>query len=179
MLIEIKNRFNNEVILCGEYESISDCINKNKDANLRDANLRGANLSGANLSGADLRYADLRGADLRDANLRDANLRYADLRGADLRDANLSDANLSDADLRGADLRGAAKIIQGLQYFVVISKDYIKIGCESHTIADWKKFTDSKIKSMDSNALEFWKEWKMLVIMIANKFMKEVKNNVN
>ena len=54
MKIEIKNRFNGEIILCGEYDSIKNCIEKNSEANL----------SGANLSGADLREADLSGADM-------------------------------------------------------------------------------------------------------------------
>ena len=97
MKIEIKNRYTGEVILCGKYESIKDCLEKNRGANLRYADLRGANL----------RYADLRGANLRGADLRGANLRGADLRGADLRGADLGDANLGDADLRYANLRGA------------------------------------------------------------------------
>ena len=75
--IEIKNRFTGAVILCGEYESIKDCLEKNTGAYLggaylRDADLRDADLGGANLGGADLRDADLRGAYLRDAYLRDA-----------------------------------------------------------------------------------------------------------
>ena len=41
--ITIENRWNDEVIVCGKYESMMDCAVKNKK------NLRGANLSGANL----------------------------------------------------------------------------------------------------------------------------------
>jgi hypothetical protein len=109
MKIEIKNRFNNKIILCGEYESIKDCLQKNSGADLRGANLRGAdlyyaNLRGANLRGADLCGANLRGANLCGANLRDANLCDADLRDADLRDADLRGADLCDADLYYADL---------------------------------------------------------------------------
>ena len=47
MNIEIKNRFTNEIIVCGEYKSIKDCLEKNRNANLRGANLRGANLEDA------------------------------------------------------------------------------------------------------------------------------------
>lgn len=43
MKIEIKNRLNDQIILCGEYESIKDCLEKNRGANLQDAYLRGAN----------------------------------------------------------------------------------------------------------------------------------------
>lgn len=47
MYIEIKNRWDEKVILCGEYESIKDCLEKNRGANLVGANLWGANLKGA------------------------------------------------------------------------------------------------------------------------------------
>jgi hypothetical protein len=70
MKIEIKNRFTNEIIICGEYESIKDCLEKNKDKNLRFADLRSADLSSANLRSADLSSANLRSADLRSADLR-------------------------------------------------------------------------------------------------------------
>ena len=51
MKIEIKSRWDNKIILCGEYESIKDCLEKNRGANLRGANLRGANLRDAYLRG--------------------------------------------------------------------------------------------------------------------------------
>jgi len=82
--IEVKNRFTGNVIVSGKYESIKNCLEKN-----RDADLGGANLGGANLGDAYLGDAYLRGANLRDANLRDANLGDANLGGANLRGANL------------------------------------------------------------------------------------------
>ncbi|MHA1428614.1 MAG: pentapeptide repeat-containing protein [Candidatus Helarchaeota archaeon] len=107
MKIEIRNRWNDEIILCGEYESIKDCLQKNRGANLHGANLWGANLWSANLHGANLRGADLRGANLHGANLRGADLRGANLWGANLWGANLHGANLRGANLWGADLHGA------------------------------------------------------------------------
>ncbi len=111
-MIEIRNKYNNKIIILGKYESIKDCLEKNIDADLKDADLRDADLRDADLRDADLRGANLRGAnlidaDLRDADLKDADLKDADLRGADLRDADLKDADLRDANLRGADLRDA------------------------------------------------------------------------
>ena len=99
-MIEIRNRFSNEIIVSGKYESIKDCLEQNRgadlwEADLREADLREANLREADLWGADLRGADLRGADLRGANLRGADLREANLRGADLRGADLREADLA------------------------------------------------------------------------------------
>jgi len=105
--VEIKNRFDGSVILCGEYESVKDCLEKNRGANLWGANLEGANLRVANLEGANLRVANLWVANLEGANLRGANLEGADLEGANLRGADLEGADLEGANLRGADLEGA------------------------------------------------------------------------
>jgi len=121
--IKIVSKWNSsKVLLCGRYETIKDCLEKNRGAYLEDANLEGTNLRGADLESANLngtylesaylRGANLRGAylgnaDLESANLRDANLGSAHLEGADLRGADLEDANLRGADLRGAKLEGA------------------------------------------------------------------------
>ncbi|EDC6405328.1 pentapeptide repeat-containing protein [Salmonella enterica subsp. enterica serovar Newport] len=132
-------------------------------ADLRDANLCDANLCGADLRGADLRGADLRGADLRGANLLGANLCGADLRGADLRGANLLGANLCGAGLRGADLRGAdlpdlTFVILGEKYFISITNgEYVRAGCQNHTVEEWRKYSKQEIAEMDGRkALKFY-----------------------
>ncbi|EGF1643000.1 pentapeptide repeat-containing protein [Salmonella enterica] len=132
-------------------------------ANLRDADLRGANLRDANLCDADLRGADLRGAnlcgaDLRGANLCGANLRDADLRGANLRDANLCDADLCDADLRGANLPDLTFVILGEKYFISITNgEYVRAGCQNHTVEEWRKYSKQEIAEMDGHkALKFY-----------------------
>ena len=83
-MIEIKNRWNGDVICSGK--SLLDVVKANL-ANLSWADLSGANLSRADLSGADLSWANLSGADLS---------------GVSLSMANLSGVNLSRADLSGA-----------------------------------------------------------------------------
>ncbi|EAR5954185.1 pentapeptide repeat-containing protein [Salmonella enterica] len=139
-----------------------------RGANLRGADLRGANLRSANLRGADLRGADLFGADLRGANLRSANLRGADLRGADLFGADLRGANLRSANLRGADLRGAdlfgadlpdlTFVILGEKYFISITNgEYVRAGCQNHTVEEWRKYSKQEIAEMDGRkALKFY-----------------------
>ncbi|HCL4920069.1 TPA: pentapeptide repeat-containing protein [Salmonella enterica] len=138
------------------------------DANLRGADLRGADLCGANLRGADLCGANLRGADLRGANLCGANLRGADLRGADLCGANLCDANLRGANLCGANLCGAnlcgadlpdlTFVILGEKYFISITNgEYVRAGCQNHTVEEWRKYSKQEIAEMDGRkALKFY-----------------------
>ncbi|HHR8772168.1 TPA: pentapeptide repeat-containing protein [Salmonella enterica subsp. enterica serovar Muenchen] len=132
-------------------------------ADLRGADLRGADLYGADLRGANLYGADLYGADLRGADLRGANLYGADLRGADLRGANLYGANLRGADLRGADLRGAdlpdlTFVILGEKYFISITNgEYVRAGCQNHTVEEWRKYSKQEIAEMDGRkALKFY-----------------------
>ncbi|EDS3043234.1 pentapeptide repeat-containing protein [Salmonella enterica] len=132
-------------------------------ANLRGADLYGANLRGADLCGADLYGANLRGADLCGADLCDANLYGANLRGADLRGANLRGADLRGADLRGANLCGAdlpdlTFVILGEKYFISITNgEYVRAGCQNHTVEEWRKYSKQEIADMDGRkALKFY-----------------------
>ncbi len=93
------------------------------------------------------------------------NLRSADLRSADLRSAELSYANLRYADLSSADLRcmGDMRFIFTMQldtWPISFTADTLQIGCQRHSIAEWKAFDDDRISSMDSKALAFWRKWK-------------------
>ncbi|EAQ5740195.1 pentapeptide repeat-containing protein [Salmonella enterica subsp. enterica] len=133
------------------------------DANLCDANLCGANLCDANLCGANLYGANLCGANLCGANLYGANLCGADLCGADLRGANLCGANLCGANLCGADLRGAdlpdlTFVILGEKYFISITNgEYVRAGCQNHTVEEWRKYSKQEIAEMDGRkALKFY-----------------------
>jgi len=139
MNIEIKNRYDEKIILCGEYESIKDCLEKNCGANLSRVDLFGANLSRADLSGA---------------NLSGANLSRVDLSGA----------NLSRVEYNREKLDKIPIQVLGLKYQILITKEQIKIGCELHKSSEWEKFKDSRIKLMDKEALEWWKANKKIIM---------------
>ena len=62
--IKIKNRYNSEIIVEGEYEDLKQAVIERKD-NLRGANLREANLQEANLREANFWGANLRGAKIK------------------------------------------------------------------------------------------------------------------
>ncbi|EAU2688835.1 pentapeptide repeat-containing protein [Salmonella enterica] len=117
-------------------------------ADLCGTNLRGADLRGADLRGADLRGADLCGTNLRGADLCGTNLRGADLRGADLRGANLCDADLPDLTF----------VILGEKYFISITNgEYVRAGCQNHTVEEWRKYSKQEIAEMDGRkALKFY-----------------------
>ncbi|EJZ6705353.1 pentapeptide repeat-containing protein [Salmonella enterica] len=127
-------------------------------ANLRDADLCDADLRGANLCGANLRDADLCDADLRDADLRGANLCGADLCGANLCGANLCGASLCGANLFGADLPDLTFVILGEKYFISITNgEYVRAGCQNHTVEEWRKYSKQEIAEMDGRkALKFY-----------------------
>ena len=154
-----------------------------RGADLRGAYLRGADLRGAYLRGAYLYGADLYGADLRGAYLYGADLRGADLYGANLRGADLSGAGLGGADLRGADLRGAylsgEKLINApvsvlnLRWDVLITEQYMRIGCQRHTHADWAAFDDHAIVVMDHQALRFWRQWREGLLMMCKSHAQQ------
>ncbi|EBW3638095.1 pentapeptide repeat-containing protein [Salmonella enterica subsp. enterica serovar Enteritidis] len=128
------------------------------DANLYGADLRGANLCGADLCGANLCDADLRGANLCGADLCGANLCDADLFDANLYGANLCGANLCGADLYGADLPDLTFVILGEKYFISITNgEYVRAGCQNHTVEEWRKYSKQEITEMDGRkALKFY-----------------------
>ena len=105
-------------------------------------------------------------------SLCNADLRYTNLRGADLRRANLRGANLGSANLSGANLRwciGNMHEIKSAQfdtYDVTWTKDTLAIGCQQHPIKDWWQFDDTTITNMDSDALLWWKKWKLVLQQI-------------
>jgi Pentapeptide repeats (8 copies) len=159
-------------------------------ANLSGADLYGASLSGADLSGANLSRASLSGADLYGANLYGADLSRADLSGADLSRADLSGADLSGADLSGANLSRAslsgAKVdgeeititpvsVVGLEWSVLITDGYLRIGCQRHTHAEWDEFDDEQIEDMSSNAPDFWAQWKAPLLAMCEAHASKVK----
>jgi hypothetical protein len=121
VIIEIKNRWNGllqlGVEIGSEYESAS---------------------LGLRL-GAAVKLALVNKHVLRDAVLSDADLSGADLSGADLRDAVLRGAVLCGADLRGAKILTIGSVKHSL-YFV--HPDTIVVGCQQHSIAEWREQID-------------------------------------
>ncbi|ECD7230693.1 hypothetical protein E5104_21455, partial [Salmonella enterica subsp. enterica serovar Saintpaul] len=93
-----------------------------------------------------------------DTNLRGADLRDADLYGADLRDADLYGADLRDANLCCADLPDLTFVILGEKYFISITNgEYVRAGCQNHTVEEWRKYSKQEITEMDGRkALKFY-----------------------
>ena len=49
-------------------------------------------------------------------------------------------------------------------YFITITDDHIRIGCQQHLKAEWKNFSDREILEMDGKeALKFWRVFKPIV----------------
>lgn len=108
------------------------------------------------------------------ANLTGANLRGADLMGADLMGADIMGAYLRGAYLTGADgekipITKAPMQIVNLRWMITIWDAHMQIGCEFHSHAEWAEFDDARIKQMDGNALDFWREWKEILMAMCKK----------
>ena len=132
MNFQIKHRYNNSVLFEIEADAFVKAVEK--------AVASGADLSRANLSGADLYGANLYGADL-----------YG---------ANLSGANLSGAKIDGEEITIPPVSIGGLKWLALITDNYLRIGCQRHTHAEWAGFDDEQIEDMSGGAPEFWAQWK-------------------
>ena len=63
--------------------------------------------------------------------------------------------------------------LNGLSWPVSTDGKSIQIGCQHHSVDEWRAFDDRVIAKMDSAALEFWKEYKLVVLDLA-----EVRKNM-
>ncbi|HFP7124737.1 TPA: pentapeptide repeat-containing protein, partial [Salmonella enterica subsp. enterica serovar Hadar] len=77
---------------------------------------------------------------------------------ANLRGADLCDANLRGANLYGANLPDLTFVILGEKYFISITNgEYVRAGCQNHTVEEWRKYSKQKIAEMDGRkALKFY-----------------------
>jgi len=151
-------------------------------ANLVGASLDRASLVGANLDGASLDGVSLVGASLVGARLDRASLIGSRLDGSNLVGSSFDGSRLDGASLIGASLVGAtygiAKLTRGIiqligYYWTVFIFDaHIKIGCKLYSTEDWINFSDNEIAAMDSEAAEFWKANKDIIIAIAKHHQK-------
>jgi uncharacterized protein YjbI with pentapeptide repeats len=173
MKIEIKHRFSGEVLFAHDVEG--NTIRLTLEAavkakvNLYGADFSGADLYGADLSGANLSWANLSGANLSWANLSGANLYGANLSGANLYGANLYGANLYRVDLDGETLTKPPLSLLNLEWPVLITEGFMRIGCQRHTHEDWAAFSDEQIEDMASTAVDFWDIWKEPLLMLCTK----------
>lgn len=75
----------------------------------------------------------------------------------------------------GADLRyciGNNNEVKSLQlgtYLISFCGQTLNISCQSHTIEDWGNFTDKEISDMDSNALDWWKLNKSIILEVVKR----------
>lgn len=83
-------------------------------------------------------------------------------------------ANLAGANLAGAKWRDGVVInrvplqLYGLRWPVTLLDAHIQIGCQFHTIAEWREFDDAQIAAMDGRyALRFWRENKAAIMALA------------
>jgi hypothetical protein len=90
------------------------------------------------------------------------NLEWANLNGADLEGANLYGADLNGANLEGANgVNEYIKCVQIEAYPITYTADILQIGCQRHSIEDWRTFDSRRIAAMDGKgALKFWAKYK-------------------
>jgi predicted secreted acid phosphatase len=55
-----------------------------------------------------------------------------------------------------------------LQWPVLITGRYMRIGCQRYTHEKWHAFTDARIEDMASGALAFWKKWKVPLLALCD-----------
>ena len=52
------------------------------------------------------------------------------------------------------------------KYYCTISDTHIAIGCKNYTFSEWENFTEQEIRKMDTDAWEWWTQWKPILFEI-------------
>ena len=87
--------------------------------------------------------------------------------GAYLAGAYLARAKLAGAIYsEGVILTKIPICVSGLTWDVVILDSHMKIGCELHSFSEWESFTETRIKKMESRALDWWRQHKTMLFAI-------------
>ncbi|HFX6264824.1 TPA: pentapeptide repeat-containing protein, partial [Acinetobacter baumannii] len=74
----------------------------------------------------------------------------------------------------------APLFVYGLCWDVIISGlGKMSIGCQEHSVADWKSFDDARITRMDSEALEFWNQHKLMLLNMCDSYVHPVEETSN
>ena len=67
--------------------------------------------------------------------------------------------------------------LNGLRWPVSTDGKSIQIGCQHHSVDEWRAFDDRMIAKMDEEALTFWKKYKKTVLGLAEvrRLMEETQ----
>lgn len=138
-------------------------------ADLSGADLSHANLSHANLSHADLSYCYFHETDLHHADLYHANLSYANFIFSELFSSSFQCATFNETNIDGESVSKIPTVVGGgLRWHVIITEEYMRIGCQRHKHEEWKSFNDRQISSMDEDALEFWNRYSVVLLSMCD-----------
>jgi uncharacterized protein YjbI with pentapeptide repeats len=148
--------------------------------NFRGGDFRGGDFRGGNFWGGNFLGGDFWGGYFRGGNFRGGDFRGGNFWGGNFRGGNFLGGDFRGGDFWGGDFRGGAikikpQTLYGLHWRIIIVDDRMEIGCQRHTHAEWKKFTDAEISAMDSYALEFWKENKSFLLAACAAHAKRAK----
>ena len=72
----------------------------------------------------------------------------------------------------GAPAKGLLAL-NGLCWPVSTDGKSLQIGCQHHSVNEWREFDDQRIAQMDEEALVFWNQYKDVILRLA-----EVRKNV-
>jgi len=117
---------------------------------------RNTDFSGSTLDDCDMSYGDYRGSNFSRCSAKRTKFTGSNLRGCNTVKMLIDGESLIGVDTRMVNLKGSIIdgeevkkqpiVINGLPWFVLITDNYMRLGCERHTHQDWKNM---KIKDME------------------------------
>ena len=108
--------------------------------------MHGGEMHGGEMRGGVMRGGEMRGGEMRGGVMRGGVMRGGEMRGGEMRGG----------VMRGGVMTHDALFIAGLCWLITINDSQMTIGCQSHDLRKWWKYSDATIAKMDPAALAFW-----------------------
>jgi len=121
----------------------------------------GGEMHGGVMHGGVMHGGEMHGGEMRGGVMRGGEMRGGEMRGGVMRGGVMRGGEMRGGEMRGGVMRGGvmthdALFIAGLCWLITINDSQMTIGCQSHDLRKWWKYSDATIAKMDPAALAFW-----------------------
>jgi len=123
--------------------------------------MHGGEMHGGEMWGGVMHGGEMWGGEMHGGVMHGGVMHGGEMRGGVMRGGVMRGGEMRGGEMRGGVMRGGvmthdALFIAGLCWLITINDSQMTIGCQSHDLRKWWKYSDATIAKMDPAALAFW-----------------------
>jgi len=123
--------------------------------------MHGGEMHGGEMWGGVMHGGEMWGGEMHGGVMHGGVMHGGEMHGGEMRGGVMRGGEMRGGEMRGGVMRGGvmthdALFIAGLCWLITINDSQMTIGCQSHDLRKWWKYSDATIAKMDPAALAFW-----------------------